>query len=841
MGMDHGGHGTSQMPLAGAILCCTSIPPEQRTELGTIGAQMGATIKLDLTSDVTHLIVGNTGSAKYRYVAKSRADVKVLLPGWLEAMRTEWIKGGDVDVAALEHEYRLPTFYGLRICLTGFDNHEQRKYIQDTVSQNGAEYHGDLTKSVTHLIAATPSGKKYEHAVNWRMKIVTLEWFEQSRERGLALDESYYHPSMPIEERGKGAWVRRQTTPPTVGKRARGAGQTDMANLLRRKLRRSASSRMGSQSEALWAGITSAGLEQNKDEADEWTEPSVAQQEPQPAHAAADEATGLTHGDAVPREDPASRARGPFADELDGIFAGAVVYPHGFDQSKTNILREHLDGNGAIVIRDATELNNFTSDDLRRGYLVVPHDVPISLATLPEGAGDLTLVTNWWVERCLHGKSLVDPTDSVLCRPFENLSISGFNGLTINITGFTGIELLQVTKAITLFGATYDEMLSMKTSVMICNSRKPNPEKLRFSTEKGIPAVHAAWLWECIRSSHIQPYDKHLLSPAVFQPQKAKPRASFAEVPTAPLSEEDSIKLKQKRAQASKQASKSRGGLQRQGTLELSLCTPVSTTGSSANPNASTDSSIIEQDAQLTGAYDGAGSLPLQDINPRVDLPRRPSTSSNGSTHPNTQSNSTRSNSVDGPLKHAPAQRRSRLAREPTPDSVIPAANTVAPSERDTPALQEPPKPPPTDYSDIMANLLANRKPSVPADKDAEPGRRRRKPLGRAQSSRSNQSTADNPLSRQSSISYAAPDHAGVGEEEDGEMVRKPVEVPQPSQELGWDSPGAQKAREKMILAMGGKVDGGLNMLKGIGVVKDRAVDEGLGSIAGRTSRKRRG
>lgn len=83
---------------------------------------MGATIKLDLTSDVTHLIVGNINSAKYRYVAKSREDVKVLAPEWLEELRTVWMEGGDVAVAKLEDEYRLPTFFGLRICLTGFDN-----------------------------------------------------------------------------------------------------------------------------------------------------------------------------------------------------------------------------------------------------------------------------------------------------------------------------------------------------------------------------------------------------------------------------------------------------------------------------------------------------------------------------------------------------------------------------------------------------------------------------------------------------------------------------------------------------------------------------------------------
>jgi DNA replication regulator DPB11 len=83
---------------------------------------MGASIKLDLTSDVTHLIAGSTDSAKYRYVAKSREDVKVLSPAWLDALRRVWTSGEDVDVASLEQEYQLPPFFGLRICLTGFDN-----------------------------------------------------------------------------------------------------------------------------------------------------------------------------------------------------------------------------------------------------------------------------------------------------------------------------------------------------------------------------------------------------------------------------------------------------------------------------------------------------------------------------------------------------------------------------------------------------------------------------------------------------------------------------------------------------------------------------------------------
>ncbi len=115
-----------ERPLTGSVVCCTSIPPDHRAQLATIATSMGAIIKLDLTSDVTHLIVGNTDSAKYRYVAKSREDVKVLSPTWLEALRQVWVEGGDnVDVATLEKDYQLPTFYGLNICLTGFDNRKE--------------------------------------------------------------------------------------------------------------------------------------------------------------------------------------------------------------------------------------------------------------------------------------------------------------------------------------------------------------------------------------------------------------------------------------------------------------------------------------------------------------------------------------------------------------------------------------------------------------------------------------------------------------------------------------------------------------------------------------------
>ena len=83
---------------------------------------MGAVHKHDLTSDVTHLIVGDVDTPKYKFVAKERPDVQCLLPTWVEALRELWMAGGEPDVKALEIQHRLPTLHNLRVCVTGFED-----------------------------------------------------------------------------------------------------------------------------------------------------------------------------------------------------------------------------------------------------------------------------------------------------------------------------------------------------------------------------------------------------------------------------------------------------------------------------------------------------------------------------------------------------------------------------------------------------------------------------------------------------------------------------------------------------------------------------------------------
>ena len=83
---------------------------------------MGAIHRYDLTLDVTHLIVGDYDTPKYRYVAKERPDVRPMTIGWIEAVRELWIEDKEIDTEALERQHLLPTFHSLKFSMTGCDD-----------------------------------------------------------------------------------------------------------------------------------------------------------------------------------------------------------------------------------------------------------------------------------------------------------------------------------------------------------------------------------------------------------------------------------------------------------------------------------------------------------------------------------------------------------------------------------------------------------------------------------------------------------------------------------------------------------------------------------------------
>jgi DNA replication regulator DPB11 len=133
-----------------------------------------------------------------------------------------------------------------------------RGQLQERIIAHGGDYRGDLTKNVTHLIANAPEGKKYQYAEQWHVRVVSLCWFKDCLDRGMVLEESLYHPTMPAEEQGKGAWNREAKPQVQLGKRPRDEKPPQEAL---RKLRRTASTKLGSQSDDLWGDIMGGGFD----------------------------------------------------------------------------------------------------------------------------------------------------------------------------------------------------------------------------------------------------------------------------------------------------------------------------------------------------------------------------------------------------------------------------------------------------------------------------------------------------------------------------------------------------------------------------------------------------
>lgn len=59
---------------------------------------------------MTHLIVGEHDTAKYRHVAQERPDIRLMAVGWIEAVRRLWMAAAEIDFASLETEWSLKTF-----------------------------------------------------------------------------------------------------------------------------------------------------------------------------------------------------------------------------------------------------------------------------------------------------------------------------------------------------------------------------------------------------------------------------------------------------------------------------------------------------------------------------------------------------------------------------------------------------------------------------------------------------------------------------------------------------------------------------------------------------------
>ncbi|CRK12976.1 hypothetical protein BN1723_009886 [Verticillium longisporum] len=207
-----------------------------------------------------------------------------------------------------------------------------------------------------------------------------------------------------------------------------------------------------------------------------------------------------------------------------GIFTGCTALTAGFESWKAKVLSETIASLGGTICNTLQQLLDARGPSAFQRFLVVPQSSqPETHPQLPSDAY-IDIVTEFFVERCLHNKTLCQPSDHVLGRPFARFPVDGFEDLAICTAGFTGIDLLHVEKCTTQMGAKYASRLNEATSVLVCRSvMETRPEKLRFARDSMIPVVSADWLWACVESGFNVPV-KEFLCTGLGQSEALTPR-----------------------------------------------------------------------------------------------------------------------------------------------------------------------------------------------------------------------------------------------------------------------------------------------------------------------------
>ncbi|RDW94655.1 hypothetical protein BP5796_00418 [Coleophoma crateriformis] len=508
----------SSFPLRDVVICCTSVAEEKRTDIKTLAEQMGAIHRYDLTLECTHLIVGHDyNTPKYQYVAKERPDVKVMTVEWVGALNDLWKSDEEIDIQAMERQYTLPTLNSLRISMTGCEDPKEREEIANLVKENGGVYSGDLSKDITHLITYRTEGAKYNAAKKWGLRIVAVEWLRDSLQRGMILDEIHYDPHKDPQDRGINAWNRHAPRRILLGKRVREESSTAIDEG-RKKLRRTASTKLSSQHEGIWGDIVGSrtGTPVTQVSRSGVFEPTAAGLQIQ----------GTTKMD-EPHGAPSFTAEPPAQISL-GLFSHCQISLYGFTPTKSQVLLGHLLPQDARVSESLEMLVKDASvGQMRRPYLMIPSNLPVAQQpTMPQSQPPIEVVTEWWLERCLHRKTFMDPQTHVIGRPFPAFPIAGFKSLILCSASFVGIDLLHVKKAAELLGATYSEHMTPQSSVLVTNSvtglRK---EKMDHAQEWQIPIVMAKWLWDSVAAGERLPFKKYRLR-APERPSESRPTSS---------------------------------------------------------------------------------------------------------------------------------------------------------------------------------------------------------------------------------------------------------------------------------------------------------------------------
>jgi hypothetical protein len=259
----------------------------------------------------------------------------------------------------------------------------------------------------------------------------------------------------------------------------------------RRKLRKTASMKLSSQRDNMWGDIL------GKPPSADPQAPLGEEQPTQPNTGASFPAPNLQTSRSSFDTQGSKLASFGAMDEVP-VFSSCSFYAHGFPGRRLEVVINTIASHGGYVCQSLDDVISNSGGQMAHRFLVVPQDSKAE--TRPTPPENIHVVTEFFIEKCLHHKRFFDPTSHVIGRPFPVFPIPGFENLAICTAGFTGVDLNHIDRTIRQLGARYEERLKAQgCSLLVCHSlSRVRKQKLEIALACKIPVVSANWLWACI-------------------------------------------------------------------------------------------------------------------------------------------------------------------------------------------------------------------------------------------------------------------------------------------------------------------------------------------------------
>ncbi|SMN21724.1 similar to Saccharomyces cerevisiae YJL090C DPB11 Replication initiation protein that loads DNA pol epsilon onto pre-replication complexes at origins [Maudiozyma saulgeensis] len=485
----------SQSPFKGLLFCFTGLDQEVSKSYIKKIVKLGGQYNGDLTPQANVLVIGSNPmqSAKYQFVTMHRNDMAVIHFSTIDQLYDIWVNGDDISckdhfnyqkyknndplrmLHVLHSRYEAKPLTDFYIFLGRCQNEDIKELeffcrAMGCIDCNSTQFIMDIkithpNKNILFITDSTNSARAQAALSVGGIPLVHFKWLRDCFIRDLALQYDPYYlventMGLSYEEIGVGACdsveprisIPSQHLTPTIGNIDSDDENTShrlMTNKLKPKV------------DKIWER-TFASNDNNKQKTSDLT----------------------TNGKSTTNSEPTIQD-----EPIHGCFHGCIFTIHrSFDSRKYEILEKVITKNDGSVHTRITNAN----------YLIVPSNMSLdslnidpNLETMPE------LVTEFFIERCYYYKKLISPPDS-WSKPFLYTSdfklvpslrlLQNHNDQVLNIaiTGFYGVELLQLKKILELMqpmGICFSEFLNRKTDILLLNIASLN----------SIPRTHALW------------------------------------------------------------------------------------------------------------------------------------------------------------------------------------------------------------------------------------------------------------------------------------------------------------------------------------------------------------